>query len=239
MNLSFGKWGLTIDLDGGRIKELARKGQKIFGTYNRIDGKEGNTHLCVPSFDREGSEKYGLPFHGLVRNSLWTIDGQSEDTLSLSIITKATATYPASLKVTQTFTLNDVFTHSIGISHLSGNPVPVNCGVHYYWNTPQGWDNTQINESNSKTNIETNGYVTLSEHNSIIFPHAAYQLTSHGFHNAVTWTSFKNEGKKKIYSNDFCCIEPVVGWPDYFGSKESMLNPGETVSASIVLKKVA
>lgn len=238
MYISSNNWSLSVDLNGGRIKELSFNDQRVFGTYRRIDGKEGNTHICVPSFDKEGIEKYSLPFHGLVRNAVWTEELRTKNSIQISTLTTPSQSYPASLLVTQTFELGSSFSHKVSVVHLTGEPVPVNCAIHYYWDTPQGWEGTRINNTNSETNIRTNGFVKLEEQNIIQFPHAKYQLTSHGFNNAVTWTSFTGEGNEKKCSTDFCCIEPVVGWPDYFGSKESMLNPGETVSASIELKKV-
>lgn len=236
MNITSNNWSLTLDLSGGRIIELSYRDIKIFGTYNRIDGKQGNAHLCVPSFDKEGMETWGLPFHGLVRNSLWSEERKTENEISISTSTQATAAYPASLKVEQTFTLSDVFTHTIAVSHSSGGAAPVNIGVHYYWDTPKGWNETQINNTNMKTNIETNGTTILKPINKISFPHASYELTANGFQNAVLWTSFKtNVGGDKTYSQDFCCVEPVIGWPGYFGSEESMLKKGEQKVVSLTI----
>lgn len=236
MDISSGNWSLTLDLNGGRIEELTHEGVRIFGTYNRIDGKIGNTHLCIPSFDKEGIEEYGLPFHGLVRNILWTTGKATQNSLSLSIVTQPTVFYPASLRVTQTFILTDVFVHSVSITHISGEPVPVNCGIHYYWDTPEGWHGTQINGVNMNEAIETNGFIGQNGTNIITFPHATYKLVSNGFHSAVLWTSFKTiENEKKEYSQDFCCIEPVIGWPHYFGSEKSMLKRGEVKTISLSL----
>ncbi len=239
MYISSGHWSLSLDLDGGRIQELCHKGTKVFGTYNRIDGKQGNTHVCIPSFDREGQEKYGLPFHGLVRNIKWQVNSQSKSSLSISCKTPSSTLYLAQLSVEQQFNLEDSFIHRIRITHIKGKEVPVNIGCHYYWDTPRGWNKIKIQNINQEEVIETNGYIDLQEKNSIDFPHAKYELISYGFHSAVLWTSFKiDENKNKVYSNDFCCIEPIIGWPHYFGSKQSFLRLGETVSASIQLKKV-
>ena len=236
MNISSNGWSLSLDLSGGRIKELSHSGVKVFGTYNRIDGKQGNTHLCVPSFDKEGMEKWGLPFHGLVRNCLWSEEHRTENELSISTQTEPSIVYPASLKVEQTFTLSDVFTHTVAVSHISGNEVPLNIGVHYYWDTPKGWNDTQINNANIKANIETNGTTHLESKNKIVFPHATYELTSSGFNTAVLWTSFKTSEKgDKTYSQDFCCIEPVLDWPGYFGSEGSVLKNGEKKIASLMI----
>ena len=89
---------------------------------------------------------------------------------------------------------------------------------------------------NMKNKIETNGYMDLKKINTIAFPHTAYELTSDDFHSVVLWTSFKtNEEGKKIFSQDFCCIEPIIGWPGYFGTKKSILKRGKTKSVTISL----
>jgi galactose mutarotase-like enzyme len=239
MYITSNNWALSLSLNGGRVENLSYNDIKVFSTYNRIDGKLGNTHLCIPSFDKEGIEKYNLPFHGLVRNAVWNMERRTENEISISTITQASTTYPASLKVEQVFLMDKDFSHTIIVSHISGEAVPVNIGVHYYWDTPRGWNETQINNTNIATNFETNGFIKLEQTNKVVFPHATYQLTSKGFNNAVLWTSFKtNEMGEKQYSQDFCCIEPVLGWLGYFGTERSILRPGKSISASISLKKV-
>ena len=239
MNLTFNNWSLALDLNGGRIQELVHKGTKVFGMYHRFDGKVGNTHICAPSFDKEGQEKFGLPFHGYARTLQWIAEKQTADTLSISTITPSSKMYPASLKISQAFSLNEYFIHTVSLSHSFGKAIPVNIGIHYYWDTPKGWEKSSLNEEQLSTDIKTNGYMNLKKTNTIVFPHAKYELTSNGFRSAVLWTSFKvdNQGNKQ-FNNDFCCIEPVIEWPHFFGSKQSILHPGETISASIQIKKV-
>lgn len=239
MNLTYYDWSLTLNLNGGRIKELSHKGIRIFGTYNRIDGKVGNTHICVPSFDKEGQEKYGLPFHGLVRNAKWGIKSQSASSIAISCVTPSSSLYPAQLSVEQEFILENSFQHVIHVTNIQGEKVPVNIACHYYWDTPQGWKTTTLNDQDVREKIETNGYTDLKKDNAIIFPHVTYQMQADNFRSAVLWTSFKTDGQEnKQFSNDFCCIEPVMEWPHFFGSEKSILIPGKTVSASISIEKV-
>ena len=239
MELTFNNWSLFLDLDGGRIQELTHKGIKVFGTYHRIDGKIGNTHICAPSFDKEGQEKFGLAFHGYARTLQWKVEKQTADTIIISTITLSSKTYPASLKISQEFSLNEHFIHTVSLSHLSGKAVPINIGVHYYWDTPKGWGKSSLNDEPLSTNIKTNGYMNLKKINTVVFPHTTYELTSNGFRSAVLWTSLKIDGQEnKLFSNDFCCIEPVLEWPHFFGSEQSILHPSETISASIRIRKV-
>jgi len=237
MKLYSSNWSLSLDLNGGRIKELSYKEVKVFGTYTRIDGKVGNTHLCIPSFDKEGQEKYNLPFHGLVRAIPWTVKNKSDGSVVISCKTIASNNYPAELSIEQEFTLEKQFTHAIRVHHLNGSDVPLNIGVHYYWDTSQGWEGTVVNSQQSAASIKSNGYCKLNEINTITFPHASYELTSVGLHSAALWTSFKtDEAGGKLYSQDFCCIEPVIGWPGYFGSEKSMLREGEQKTVVISIK---
>ncbi|MFH0772988.1 MAG: hypothetical protein V1922_01620 [bacterium] len=239
MNLSSNGWSLSLDLNGGRIQNLVNNGVKVFGTYQRIDGKVGNTHICVPSFDKEGQDKYGLPFHGLVRNMKWHVIKKSISSVTISCTTFSSQEYPATLMVEQEFDLKNSFVHIVRVTNTQGSGVPVNIGVHYYWDTPKGWRATTMDDQNIAHKIESNGYVDLKKECSIIFPHASYQVRVEGFRSVVLWTSYKaNDQGNKSFSDDFCCIEPVIEWPHFFGSKTSILRSGATVSASICVKKV-
>lgn len=239
MNLTSNGWSLTLDLNGGRIQELAYQGIKVFGTYKRIDGKVGNTHICTPSFDKEGQGAYQLPFHGYARTLVWSGEQIADNTLQIKTVTSSTPTYPAELELTQTFTLGDSFSHVVEVKNIKGDVVPVNIGIHYYWDTPKGWKNSTLNDKKLAFSIETNGYMDLTNESIITLPHAKYTITSDGLHTIMLWTSFKTEHDgTKTFSNDFCCIEPIAKWPGYFGSEQSLLGRGKNVSASIQIKKV-
>ena len=236
MDLNSNNWSLLLDLNGGRIKELFYKGIKVFGTYQRLDGKVGNTHLCIPSFDKEGQERYNLPFHGLVRNTQWSVTKKSKNSITIHCTTPFSSFYSAHLSIEQEFNLEKYFIHTIHVVHIEGREVPLNIGCHYYWDTPKGWKQSLLNNQQLANHIVTNGCMKLKQENVIVFPHAQYKLTSSGFHSAVLWTSFKhNTEGNKLFNNDFCCIEPVIGWPGYFDTKESMLKMGETKVVSISL----
>lgn len=228
-------WCLDIDLQGGRIIELSYQNLKVLGTYKRLDGKVGNTHICAPSFDKEGQDpKWNLPFHGYARTLDWIVEEQTETSVTISTHTTPTPTYNAQLKLSQMFSLDDAFSHTVKVTNNKGDAVPVNVGLHYYWDTPNGWETLKINNKSQMTNVKENGYIDLEESNIIKLQHATYQLISHGFHSAALWTSFAlNTNGSKKYSQDFCCIEPIVKWPGYFGSEESMLRQGATKDVKV------
>ena len=236
MKIIYKNWSLTLDLNGGRINELSHKNSKVFGTYQRIDGKIGSTHICAPSFDKEGMEKYNLPFHGYARSLMWSCNQQTATSIRISAKTITSEAYPAELELSQEFILNDTFTHHISIKHISGKPVPINIAIHYYWDTPRGWEESAINSKQLATNIRTNGYMNLEENNIITFPHARYEMKSNGLRSAALWTSFKtDENGEKKFNQDFCCVEPVIKWPGYFGTNKSILKKGEIKKISISL----
>ena len=104
-------WSVEIDLNGGRIKRLEKDRQKILGTYERIDGKIGNTHICVPNFAAEGVEKFGYVFHGPFRNALWRLVCQSENRIEISCEID-------SLLVNQIFEIGDDFNHKVQVRNV-------------------------------------------------------------------------------------------------------------------------
>ncbi len=239
MDLNSNKWSLTLDLSGGRIKKLSYDGVLIFGTYKRIDGKVGNTHICAPSFDKEGEERFNLPFHGYARTLIWDSEQIADNIIQIKTVTTSIKDYPAKLELVQRFTLGETFIHRVEVNHIDGLEVPVNIGVHYYWDTPKGWEGATLNSAQLSPYIKTNGYLDLNHESNIVFPHAKYVMKVDGLHSLMLWTSFKtDEIENKKYSNDFCCIEPIIKWPEYFGKPESFIKPHETVSVSVELQKV-
>ena len=167
------------------------------------------------------------------------MEQRTQNTLCISAITPSSSSYPAELELTQKFVIDKTFSHTIIIKHLTGKAVPVNVGIHYYWDTPMGWGSATLNGNPLADKIKNNMYMDCKENNLIVFPHAQYELQLKGFHSAMFWTSFNTDEKgTKHYSQDFCCIEPIIKWPGYFGTEESILSPGKTISASIQIRKV-
>lgn len=221
---------LTVDLSGGRILELKSRGETVLGTFTRIDGKTGNTHLCLPNFGAEGQEKYNLPFHGYARTVNWETAGgryQLPDRLTLRCYLPPTSNYPAELEVTQEFALlPDVFRQTVTVKNLQGPPVPVNIGIHNYWQTPAKWEGARLNGEDITQKIKDNGFSPLKSDNAITFSGGvSYKLHTEGFGAAVLWTGRK-DGR---FDSAYACIEPAVAYdPGYFGSDESLLAEKQT-----------
>jgi galactose mutarotase-like enzyme len=224
-------WELILNLQGGRVAYLNYKNKNILGSFARMDGKEGNTHLCLPNFGVEGEDKYGLPFHGFARTSYWKKEEESHQYLSISTWIKATHKYESDLQVIQKFILEkEYFQQEISVTNQGSKSVPVNVGIHNYWNTIQGWDGLAINGYKVTDLVKENGYINIGAKNEIVFPigkKVLWELT--GFNRAVLWTAQKDGH----YNADFVCIEPVKEYAlDYFGSPSSLLAPKKTFVCS-------
>lgn len=234
-NFSSHNWNLVINLHGGRIEELSYKNVPILGIFNRIDGKKGSTHLCVPNFSGEGMEKYGLPFHGPARNSSWKLvagsweEGSDKNTrLRIECTIKKTEKYPADLLVMQEFELEvDKFTQTISVLHLAGVTVPVNIGVHNYWATPGGWSGLLINGENVEEMVKTNGHISLKNQNIIELSDKKIKWETNGFAEGVLWAAQK-EGN---FDSSYVCIEPVMNFSSspYVKNETNLKNGGVIV----------
>lgn len=219
------EWKLTVDLDGGRIKELSHSGTPILGTYNRIDGKIGNTHICAPNFAGEGMKEYGLPFHGPSRNLTWRADVEGESSLNIICQMPATEAYPAELYIAQSFELfKSSFLHGITVENAGGSSVPVNIGIHNYWATPAGWEGAKVNGEDVTEKIRKNGFSPLRNANTITLPgRQRMRLKVKGFQDMMFWSA----GKEQTYDTAYACLEPVfVLGTDDRRQKEKMLKPG-------------
>ncbi len=222
----------TIDPHGGKVAELVIHGVRILGTFDRIDGKKGATHVCVPNFAAEGMTTYGLPFHGPARNQLWSVDAASSVSMTLSTTLAATKEYPSSLRVTQHCVLTaDRFTHTVYVTNAGSATVPVNIGIHDYFATPHGWRGTRLNDQDVTEHISQNQSLRSHPTRTIIqFPGAhPIAITGHGFSDFMLWSAKKNG----VYDDAYACVEPVFSTAsEFFGSEVSLLHPDATRSIS-------
>lgn len=221
IQLSFGEWEMNVDLNGGRIVSLKNKGILILGSFQRIDGKMGNTHVCIPNFYNEGVEKYGLPSHGPFRNATWVLESQTENLLDINCKID-------DLDVHQIFSFNnEFFSQKITVENVGEKEKPVNVAVHNYWSSELGWQGSTLNGFELSLGIKQNDFINLEQLNNIDIPGKPlikWQLDK--FNYAKLWTGFLQEGDNKIFDNEYVCIEPVMEkGEEFFGSEESMLLP--------------
>lgn len=217
--LVFKDWELGIDLNGGRIVSLKNKGILILGTFQRIDGKSGNTHVCVPNFASGGLEKYGLPFHGPFRSAIWNLVSQNENLLEINCEID-------NLEVWQKFFLNDeYFNQQIIIENKGEVFKPINAAIHNYWSSELGWQGIKINGIDVSFFVKQNEFVGLQQLNEIDIPgKPLIKWSVDGFKYAKLWTGFLEESGNKIFDNNYVCIEPIMEKDEeFFGKQESML----------------
>jgi hypothetical protein len=218
-----GKWVLEVDLDGGRIFSLVKDDQKILGTFKRIDGKNGNTHICVPNFANEGVEKFGFIFHGPFRNEKWNLVSQGQNSLEISCEV-------GGLKVSQNFLLDDEFVQNIKIENTSNKRKRVNLAMHNYWDTGAGWQGIKLNGVDITKGIKNNPEVKLREENLLEIPgKKSIVWKVNNFKLAKLWTGFKEENGKQIFDQKYVCIEPEMEFEGFVETKESWLDADEKI----------
>lgn len=213
-------WVLEIDLDGGRIVNLIKNGQKILGTFERMDGKKGNTHICTPNFANEGVEKFGFIFHGPFRNAVWNLITQNENSLEIECEIDG-------LLVRQKFSVNNEFEQAIEIKNNSSENKRVNVAVHNYWDTEFGWQGTKLNGVDITDDFKTNPEVKLEKENLLEFPGKLPIIWKvENFKLTKLWTAFKEENGEKIYDKKYVCLEPEMEFEGFVETEESWLEPG-------------
>lgn len=221
VQLNFGDWELVVDLDGGRIDSLKNRGVLILGSFERIDGKRGNTHICVPNFANDGVKKYGLPFHGYFRTGPWVVVQKTDNLLEISCETMG-------IFVHQIFSINsEYFSQRIIIENRGEEEKPVNAAIHNYWASELGWQGLTLNGFDLSIGIKQGDFVNLRQLNDLDIPGKPlikWQLA--GLSYAKLWTGFLEEGNNKIFDNSYFCIEPIMEKDEnFFGSEKSMLQP--------------
>lgn len=227
--ISNDKWILRIDTDGGRIISLEKNGQQILGTFERIDGKKGNTHVCVPNFGEEGVDEYDLPFHGPCRNEEWMLVEKTENKFKISYEFRATEKYSSNLFIEQEFSLENGFKQKVTVKNIGGKDVPVNVAIHNYWMINNGWLGLKINDIDVSHIIKNDDYFDIRNENIILISDSKkFNFNLKGFNCVRLWTGRKGEGDNIVYDQKYVCIEPAIGKNGFFGSEESILKAGET-----------
>ena len=221
IQLNFEDWDLVVDLDGGRIVSLKNKGILILGSFERIDGKKGNTHVCIPNFAENGVEKYGLPFHGPFRNAMWTLTQQIENLVEIECEMDG-------FNVHQIFSFNEeYFSQKLAIENKNDEEKPINVAIHNYWSSDLGWQGATLNGTDLGLGIKQSDFIDLRSLNELNIPGKPlikWQLM--GFKYAKLWTGFLEEAGGKIFDDNYFCLEPIMEKNEnFFGSPDSMLSP--------------
>lgn len=197
-------WILSIDLNGGRIRELKYKKEIVLGSFKRIDEKEGNTHICCPNFGGEGMEKFNLPFHGPFRNLEWKLINKNKDTIEIEVESLG-------LKIRQIFKLINGFEQTIKVFNLENKNKSINLAIHNYWAAEFGWQNCKLNQMMIDNLIKSDTDRDLLSINILEIPgKKKYRWSIEGFKYQRFWTAFKEIGNEKKYDQNYICIEPSL-----------------------------
>ncbi len=212
------KWELVIDLEGGRIVKLEKDKQRILGTYERIDGKEGNTHVCVPNFASEGMEKFGFIFHGPFRNVLWKLVDQNENSIEISCEIE-------NLLVNQVFEIGNKFCHRVKVKNMGNEKKRVHVAIHNYWDTEFGWSGIKLNNHDITAGFIDNPEIKLEKNNILEIPgKKVINWQVENLKKAKLWTGVKDENGKRIFDGKYVCIEPEMEYEGFVETEGSWLS---------------
>jgi len=195
------KIAVKLNLDGGRIEKLEIGENIILDRFERIDGKIGSTHICVPNFGSELNE-YELPFHGYARNEKWDIVEERDNFIKIRYLMKNRDLYPTDLEMTQTFDFKENFVHKVKIKNIGKKIAPVNIAIHYYFNMPYGWQDLSINGENVRVIVEKDSEIRARQNNIITDGKRTIFMETRNVKDLHLWSGG---------NQNFCCIEPVMG----------------------------
>lgn len=198
------KIAIKLNLDGGRIDKLEIGGNKILDRFERIDGKIGSTHICIPNFGGELSE-YGLPFHGYARNEKWEILEERDNFIKIRYLMKNKDLYPTNLEIIQTFDFEKKFIHKVMVKNIGERKAPINIAIHYYFNMPYGWQDLKINGEEVRRIVEKDSEIMARKNNVITDGKRTIIMETKNVRDLHLWSGG---------NQNFCCIEPVMGMRD-------------------------
>lgn len=211
-------WKLDLNLKGGRIVSLKKGDDSILDTFDRGNGKIGQTHLCVPNFANEFPQ-YELAPHGPSRDSLWELKSYDSGK-SAEIVYKMInqGKYPTDLEISQYFELGVDFVHKIGIKNIGNKEALVNLAVHYYFNLDpkklmlNGASVSDLVRGDKEAGVKEKSLISDGKNKNIRIDLSNFGDRLH------FWSG----------SNDSACVEPVMG--------ERRINLGQIISKEIRLQ---
>ncbi len=213
------KWTLQIDLQGGRIFCLKYLDKEVLGTFERIDSKCGNTHVCVPNFGDEGEER-GLFFHGPFRNLEWNskleykipYNSNPSSLRNTSIDREALVIWCKNdgLRVEQIFEIGKDFSHKIIVKNIENVDQIVNIASHNYWTVDNNWSDTKIDGKIVDEIIKNDQWMGAKEKQVLEFDNKKINWKLIGYKKLRLWTGRKEENGKKIFDQKYICMEPAI-----------------------------
>jgi galactose mutarotase-like enzyme len=218
---------LTVDPNGGRI-QLTLDNTSMLTMISRGDGKTGITHPCSPIFDEDRNNVYGLlGKHGKMRDSICKLSHPDQDKIIIEHDVEDFG-YPKGITAKQVLEIEgSIFTLSFTHQNNGNQETAVNAGEHCYFDAPQGYKGTLINNIDISRLIEENpngtGIELLSKNIIQIPGKPKILLQQNGFNKAFIWVG---RNKKGIIDKNYICIEPIEFHPDEFGQPKTKIGVG-------------
>jgi len=214
----------------GARKLLTLENIPLLVKVKREDGKVGSTHPCTPIFGPDTNNLFGLNQHGNTRNQRTQVKKLDANQIEITHTIKD-PNYPKGVDFQQHLTLEkNLFKLRTRHTNTGETSVPVNSGEHCYFDAPEGFQGTTVNEQDITQIIENHKDgvpVMLQKINVIHIPgKPKIILEQEGYNFAMLWVgSSPSTGEK---DTNYVCIEPVESNPqsNYFGSEESFIDPG-------------
>lgn len=229
---------LRVRSIGAKI-EVSLRSIPLLGLFTRGDRKMGITHPCTPIFGPDRKNLYGLSQHGMMRNEVCQVKQEGNEIVVSHEIRDPG--YPNGMRVEQRMQITDeIFSFVMTHTNRGEIEAAVNAGEHCYFDAPQGYRGTTINDQDITKLIEENYdgiAIDLKETNSIKIPgKPEYVLEQEGFQKAVVWVGKNPE--TKVIDQTYVCIEPVEDDPfgDFFGSPSSLITPRTSRSCRFSLQ---
>lgn len=215
-----------IDPQGAWLTNLSDdKGDILFPkrTLTAPDGVKkvrGGCHVCLPNFGPGGASE--LPQHGFGRISLWDIEEQSEDKVSLTL--KGGAAGYEDLVSTLTYELNESsLSMVLNLQNNGGVTLRVGPAFHPYFALQPDEGQVMIEGSTIDLADTADTLFETGESKSLVTRRRSFALTSSGLSTWAIWTD-----RLALY----VCVEPTFGGYTFLAKETSpeLLQPGTVAS---------
>ena len=230
---------LRVTRQGARLT-VNLGGVAVMGEFERGDGKAGITHTCSPIFGPDKHKLYGLVQHGMMRNEPSKVNASTPNQIMIKHIV-TDAGYPPGVVVEETLGIeNSVFSFAMAHHNSGQEKVPLNAGLHCYFDAPTGYKGTKVNNQDISSLIEQHpdgAPIALPARSIIQIPgKPQMQLVQDSFRFAMVWAG-RNPQTDEI-DKTYVCIEPIELHPDEFGQPVSNLHPSGKRTSSFDLSYI-
>lgn len=229
---------LQISSKGTCIKSFFIGSYPLLGVVARGDGNMAMTHPCSPNFGPERNTNFGLPQHGPMRKDLCPPTVLTTDSAQFRYKVNH-GTYPTGLIVERNISLANRALIIMTTHRNEGEKeLPVLYGEHPYFLTPNGWEEARLNGVPIDDLAKEDRVMRWQPGNILELPGLPkIAIMQVGLPLVNLWVGRNSKGE---YDQHYFCPEPLEGdhFAGYFGSLESMLAPGKSRYARLVITTI-